>query len=62
MAAPARPKSPKSPGFARNDEKEESFWNKIGTLGRKKRIKEGRMKVTRFFGLFDLFSDLVIAC
>ncbi|XP_039287577.1 beta-parvin isoform X2 [Nilaparvata lugens] len=39
MASP-RPKSPKPPGSAKKDEKEESFWEKIGTLGRKKRIKE----------------------
>lgn len=32
----SRPKSPGPPG-----PKEESFWDKIGTLGRKKRIKEG---------------------
>lgn len=36
--ATLRPKSPK-PIIAKND-KEESFWDKIGTLGRKKRIKE----------------------
>ncbi|XP_044749711.1 beta-parvin [Coccinella septempunctata] len=36
--ATLRPKSPK-PIIAKN-EKEESFWDKIGTLGRKKRIKE----------------------
>jgi len=39
MASP-RPKSPRPPVAARKDEKEESFWEKIGTLGRKKRIKE----------------------
>jgi parvin len=36
MASP-RPKSPRTPN---RSEKEESFWDKIGTLGRKKRIKE----------------------
>ncbi|PSN41415.1 hypothetical protein C0J52_16874 [Blattella germanica] len=41
MASP-RPKSPRPPVAARKDEKEESFWEKIGTLGRKKRIKEGK--------------------
>lgn len=25
-----------------NGQKDESFWDKIGTLGRKKRIKEGK--------------------
>ncbi|XP_026280715.1 beta-parvin [Frankliniella occidentalis] len=39
MATP-RPKSPKPAGPTRKDDKEESFWEKIGTLGRKKRIKE----------------------
>ncbi|KDR07747.1 Beta-parvin [Zootermopsis nevadensis] len=39
MASP-RPKSPRPAVTARKDEKEESFWEKIGTLGRKKRIKE----------------------
>lgn len=40
MASP-RPKSPRPPISSKKDEKEESFWDKIGTLGRKKRIKEG---------------------
>ncbi|KAK0077769.1 hypothetical protein PV325_003475 [Microctonus aethiopoides] len=39
MAAP-RSKSPRPPLSAKKDDKEESFWDKIGTLGRKKRIKE----------------------
>lgn len=42
MASP-RPKSPKTPTTAKNDN--ESFWDKIGTLGRKKRIKEGKNKL-----------------
>lgn len=37
MASP-RPKSPKTP-ISKNEG--ESFWDKIGTIGRKKRIKEG---------------------
>lgn len=37
--ATARPKSPR-PVVAKS-EKEESIWDKLGTLGRKKRIKEG---------------------
>lgn len=42
MASP-RPKSPRpAPISAKKEEKEESFWEKIGTLGRKKRIKEGK--------------------
>ncbi|KAF3420596.1 hypothetical protein E2986_11226 [Frieseomelitta varia] len=40
MSSP-RPKSPRPPVSSKKDEKEESFWDKIGTLGRKKRIKEG---------------------
>ncbi|XP_008210891.1 beta-parvin isoform X1 [Nasonia vitripennis] len=40
MASP-RPKSPRpAPISAKKEDKEESFWDKIGTLGRKKRIKE----------------------
>lgn len=38
MASP-RPKSPKTPVSGKTDE---SFWDKLGTLGRKKRIKEGK--------------------
>ncbi|KAL1456180.1 hypothetical protein WDU94_000927 [Cyamophila willieti] len=40
MATLTRPKSPRPPVSAKKDEKDESFWEKIGTLGRKKRIKE----------------------
>ena len=40
MASP-RPKSPRIPVSTKKEDKEESFWDKIGTLGRKKRIKEG---------------------
>ncbi|XP_065345813.1 beta-parvin [Cloeon dipterum] len=39
MASP-RPKSPRAGNVSAKPEKEESFWEKIGTLGRKKRIKE----------------------
>ena len=39
MASP-RSKSPR-PVTPKKDEKDESFWDKLGTLGRKKRIKEG---------------------
>lgn len=39
MSSP-RPKSPRTPVLAKKDDKEESFWDKIGTIGRKKRIKE----------------------
>lgn len=38
MASP-RPRSPR-PITPRKDD--ESFWEKIGTLGRKKRIREGK--------------------
>lgn len=40
MATP-RPKSPRSPVSGNKTDKEESFWEKIGTIGRKKKIKEG---------------------
>ncbi|XP_059481224.1 beta-parvin [Neocloeon triangulifer] len=39
MASP-RPKSPRPGTNSTKPDKEESFWEKIGTLGRKKRIKE----------------------
>lgn len=38
--ATARPKSPRP--IITKTEKEESIWDKLGTLGRKKRIKEGK--------------------
>lgn len=37
--ATIRPKSPRP--VAIKGEKDESIWDKLGTLGRKKRIKEG---------------------
>lgn len=40
MSSP-RPKSPRTPVLLKKDDKDESFWDKIGTIGRKKRIKEG---------------------
>lgn len=43
MASP-RPKSPRNPVSGKNADKDESFWDKFGTLGRKKRIKEGEIK------------------
>lgn len=41
--ATLRPKSPR-PIIEKNN-KEESIWDKIGTLGRKKRIKEGKYEI-----------------
>lgn len=41
MSSPSRPKSPHGV-TPKKDDKEESFWDKIGTLGRKKKIKEGK--------------------
>lgn len=40
MSTLSRPKSPRTPVSGKSFDKEESFWDKIGTLGRKKRIKE----------------------
>lgn len=40
MSSP-KPKSPRTPNSAKKEDKEETFWDKIGTLGRRKRIKEG---------------------
>lgn len=45
MSTLSRPKSPRTPTSGKNFDKEESFWDKIGTLGRKKRIKEGEFMV-----------------
>lgn len=41
MATLTRSKSPRPGQPGKQSDKEESFWDKIGTLGRKKRIKEG---------------------
>lgn len=42
MATSPRTPTPKTPNGSKfNYDKEETFWDKIGTLGRKKRIKEG---------------------
>lgn len=41
MSTLVRPKSPRAPN--KGADKEESFWDKIGTLGRKKRMKEGKL-------------------
>lgn len=57
------PRSPKSPGTKFNYGNEDpSFWEKLGTLGRKKKIKEGNIIPTlslkniiliwKFFSLF----------
>lgn len=45
MSSP-RPKSPRTPVLPKKDDKEESFWDKIGTIGRKKRIKEGKNDIS----------------
>ena len=45
MSSP-RPKSPRTPVLPKKEDKEESFWDKIGTIGRKKRIKEGKYAVS----------------
>lgn len=41
MSVP-RPKSPRPVPPSLKEDKEETIWDKIGTLGRKKRIKEGK--------------------
>lgn len=56
MASP-RPKSPRQvPILTKKEDKDESFWDKIGTLGRKKRIKEG----IRFFFLSCMISKVLV--
>ena len=42
MAVP-RPKSPRLVPSPLKEEKEETLWERIGTLGRKKKIKEGKV-------------------
>jgi hypothetical protein len=37
------PRSPKTPGKFSYDKEDSSFWEKLGTLGRKKKIKEGKL-------------------
>lgn len=54
MASPARPKSPRNPNSGKNGDKDESFWDKFGTLGRKKRIKEGELKKIAKFSVFHM--------
>jgi hypothetical protein len=49
MATLTRPKSPR-PTTPKKDDKEESFWEKIGTLGRKKsKGKDRELKLLRIF-------------
>ena len=39
-----RPKSPHA-GAKKEENPNESFWDKIGTLGRKKKVKEGMIDI-----------------
>lgn len=39
----ASPRPINHPTPVKNADKDESFWDKFGTLGRKKRIKEGEI-------------------
>lgn len=41
MSTLSRPKSPHSNNPIKSGEKEESFWDKFSTLGRKRGTKEG---------------------
>lgn len=50
MASP-RPKSPRTPV---NKADGESFWDKFGTIGRKKRIKEGKRRYLQRIFVFKL--------
>lgn len=45
MSSP-RPKSPRTPVLPKKEDKEESIWDKLGTIGRKKGIKKGIYGVT----------------
>lgn len=44
MASP-RPKSPGPPLSANKTDKQDTFWEKIGTIGRRKKIKEGQYQI-----------------
>lgn len=47
------PRSPKSPGANKFNygNEDPSFWEKLGTLGRKKKIKEGRKSFVTLYGI-----------
>lgn len=47
MSTLNRPKSPHSSSTIKSGEKEESFWDKFSTLGRKKGNKEGNLNKTK---------------
>lgn len=56
--SPRSPKSPGTPKFNYGNE-DPSFWEKLGTLGRKKKIKEGKNRIlssveriSAFYGSF----------
>lgn len=57
MTSP-RSKSPKPQNsFRKDDSKDETtFWDKIGTLGRKKRIKEGKL-LTLPYMVIQIFKE-----
>lgn len=40
--AQSSPRSPKTPTKFNNGKEDSTFWDKLGTLGRKKKIKEGK--------------------
>lgn len=51
------PRSPKTPGKFNYDKEDSTFWEKLGTLGRKKKIKEGRLHlISLIFNLFHLWK------
>lgn len=55
MSSP-RPKSPRTPVLPKKEDKEESIWDKLGTIGRKKGIKKGAYSVSlRIFEAFVWF-------
>lgn len=59
----SRPKSPSANTPSKKDDRDESFWDKIGTLGRKKKIKEGKLSAMLWSHLlktvqFSLFYHL----
>lgn len=60
MASSTQPKALNSPNTVKSPVKEETFWEKIGTLGRKKRIKEGKFEIfTKLFNKLNV-GDFVL--
>lgn len=58
--ATIRPKSPRP--VVIKGEKDESIWDKIGTLGRKKRIKEGDYSLLILMSFSNITNFYIWSC